>query len=206
MNFTETRLAGAWIVDLETRSDARGFFARAFCQTEFAEAVLAPVVAQVNLSFNVAKGTVRGLHFQYPPAAEAKLVRCTRGAIVDVIVDLRPESPSYLEHVAVELSADNRRSLYVPKRFAHGYQTLEDGTETLYQVSEVYAPASEGGLPFNDPRLAIDWPLVLSNVSDKDRQWRPLSQVEPELRARMAPAGPAATAGGPDLAGSRGRA
>ena len=126
MIFTETKLAGAFIIDLELREDNRGFFARAFCQNEFAEHGLRPVIAQANIAFNRHKGTMRGMHFQFPPAAETKFVRATRGAILDIIVDLRPESPTYLEHVAVELSADNHRALYVPERFAHGYQVLED--------------------------------------------------------------------------------
>jgi dTDP-4-dehydrorhamnose 3,5-epimerase len=128
---------------------------------------------------------VRGLHFQAPPAAEAKLVRCTRGAVLDVIVDLRPESATYLQHAAVELNADNRRALYVPERFAHGYQVLEDGTDTTYQVSEFYTPSVEGGLRFSDPRLAIEWPLAPTEVSDKDRSWPLLDDVERAIRARM---------------------
>jgi dTDP-4-dehydrorhamnose 3,5-epimerase len=177
MIFTETRLSGAFIVDLEPRSDARGFFARAFCQHEFEAHGLKPVIAQANISFNYRKGTVRGLHFQHPPHAETKFVRCSRGAIVDVIVDLRPESPTYLQHVAVELTAENRRGLYVPERFAHGYQVLEDNTETTYQVGEFYTPAAESGLRYNDPRLAIVWPLPVSDVSDKDQQWPLLEEA-----------------------------
>src|SRR3977135_1355025 len=128
--FTETKLKGAFIIDLERREDTRGFFARAFCQNEFKAHGLKPVIAQVNIASSLKKGTLRGMHFQYPPAAETKLVRCTRGAILDIIVDLRPESPTYLGHVAVELSSDNYRSLYVPERFAHGHQGLEDRTAT----------------------------------------------------------------------------
>src|ERR687892_258848 len=142
MIFTETKLKGAFVVDLEQRSDARGFFARSFCQREFEAHGLKPVIAQANISFNYRKGTVRGLHFQFPPAAETKFVRCSRGAIVDVIVDLRPESQTSLQHVAVELTAANRRGLYVPERFAHGYQVLGDNTETTYQVGEFYTPAA----------------------------------------------------------------
>ena len=126
MIFTETNLAGAYVIDLEKFEDDRGFFARAFCQNEFEEHGLNPVIAQANIGFNLAKGTLRGMHFQYPPAAESKLVRCTRGAIVDIIVDLRPESTTYLEHFDVELNEENHRALYVPERFAHGYQTLRD--------------------------------------------------------------------------------
>ena len=179
MIFTETALAGAFIIDLEARRDSRGFFARAFCQPEFTENGLTPLIAQANIAFNERKGTLRGMHFQYPPAAETKLVRATRGAILDIIVDLRPESPTYLEHVAVELTADNHRALYVPERFAHGYQVLEDRTETSYQVGEFYAPETEGGLLFSDPRLGLEWPLPVSEISPKDAAWKPLSEVEP---------------------------
>jgi dTDP-4-dehydrorhamnose 3,5-epimerase len=186
MIFTETKLRGAFIVDLEPRGDDRGFFARSFCQREFEAHGLKPLIAQGNISFNYHKGTVRGLHFQFPPAAETKFVRCSRGAIVDIIVDLRPESPTYLQHVAVELSADNRRGLYVPERFAHGYQVLEDNTETTYQVGEFYTPAAESGLRYSDPRLAIEWPLPVTDMSDKDRAWQLLEQSEPMIAARMA--------------------
>ena len=185
MIFTPTSLAGAFIVDLEPRRDERGFFARGFCALEFEARGLNGLVAQGNISFNYRRGTVRGLHFQGPPAAEAKLVRCTRGAILDVIVDLRPESATYLQHVAVELTADNRRALYVPERFAHGYQVLEDATETTYQVSAFYMPSAEGGLRFSDPRLAIEWPLAPTDVSDKDRSWPLLEHAEPVIRAQM---------------------
>jgi dTDP-4-dehydrorhamnose 3,5-epimerase len=185
--FSETRLGGAFVVELQVHTDERGFFARAFCQREFEAAGLRPVVAQGNIAFNYTRGTIRGLHFQYPPAGETKFVRCTRGAILDVIVDLRPESPTYLHHVAVELTADNRRGLYVPERFAHGYQVLEDDTETTYLVGEFYTPAAESGLPFDDPQLAIAWPLPAGNVSDKDRRWPRLNVAEPEIRARMQP-------------------
>jgi dTDP-4-dehydrorhamnose 3,5-epimerase len=183
--FTETKLQGAFVIDLDRREDDRGFFARTFCQHEFEDHGLKPVIAQANLAFNRRKGTLRGMHFQYPPAPETKLVRCTRGAILDIIVDLRPESPTYLEHVAVELSADNYRALYVPERFAHGYQVLEDITETTYQVGEFYTPGAEGGLHYGDPALGLRWPLPVAEISDKDRDWAPLSEVEPEVIRRM---------------------
>jgi len=185
MIFTETELKGAFVLDLERREDARGFFARAFCQREMAEHGLKPVIAQANIAFNRRTGTLRGMHFQFPPSAETKLVRCTRGAILDIIVDLRPESPTYLRHVAFELSADNHRALYVPERFAHGYQALEDSTETSYQVGEFYTPGAEGGLLPNDPRLALRWPLPISVISEKDAAWKALDQIEPELKRRM---------------------
>ncbi len=186
MIFTQTKLAGAFVIDLERREDNRGFFARTFCQHEFEEHGLRPVIAQANLASNKRKGTLRGMHFQFPPAAETKLVRCTRGAILDIIVDLRPESPTYLEHVAVELSADNYRGLYVPERFAHGYQALEDATETSYQVGEFYAPGAEGGLAPDDPGLGLSWPLPVTEISEKDAAWAPLSEVEGDLKRRMA--------------------
>jgi dTDP-4-dehydrorhamnose 3,5-epimerase len=186
MIFTETKLAGAFIIDVELREDNRGFFARAFCQNEFAEHGLRPVIAQANIAFNRRKGTMRGMHFQFPPAAETKFVRATRGAILDIIVDLRPESPTYLEHVAVELSADNHRALYVPERFAHGYQVLEDSTETSYQVGEFYTPGVEGGLMYDDPALGLTWPLPVTEISEKDSNWRLFEEVEEELKQRMA--------------------
>lgn len=185
MIFTETKLKGAYIIDIEKREDSRGFFARGFCQNEFKEHGLRPIIAQANLAFNRQKGTLRGMHFQYPPAAETKLVRCTRGAIIDIIVDVRPESPTYLHHIAVELSEDNYRSLYVPERFAHGYQALRDNTETSYQVGEFYTPNADGGLVYNDPRLGLEWPLPVSMISEKDKVWKLLDEIEPELKRRM---------------------
>ena len=185
---SETALAGAYVLDIERRGDDRGFFARVFCVREFAALGLEPVVAQANVSFNDRKGTLRGMHFQYPPFAETKLVRCTRGAILDVIVDLRPESPTFLQHVAVELSAETRRSLYVPRRFAHGYQSLEDDSEVTYLTGEFYEPGQEGGLRHDDPRLGIAWPLAAVGVSEKDLAWPTLEACEAGLRERMAPA------------------
>ncbi|PYU29724.1 MAG: dTDP-4-dehydrorhamnose 3,5-epimerase [Acidobacteria bacterium] len=172
MIFTETKLKGAFLIDIERREDARGFFARGFCQHEFEAHGLKPIIAQANIAFNRAKGTIRGMHFQFPLAAETKLVRCTRGAILDIIVDLRPESPTFLDHIAVELNEDNYRALYVPERFAHGYQVLKDSTDTSYQVGEFYTPGCEGGLQHNDPRLGLEWPLPLTVISDKDRIWK----------------------------------
>lgn len=188
MIFTELPLKGAYVIDVERREDERGFFARAFCQNEFRQHGLKPVIAQANFAFNKRKGTLRGLHFQYPPHAETKLMRAIRGAILDIIVDLRPESDSYLEHAAVELSADNYRALYVPERFAHGYQALEDGTVTSYQVGEFYAPGTESGLSPFDPRLGLNWPLPVSVISPKDAGWRHLEEVGDEVKRRMAPA------------------
>jgi len=125
------------------------------------------------------------MHFQYPPAAETKLVRCTRGAILDIIVDLRPESRTYLKHIAVELNEDNMTSLYVPERFGHGYQALRDGTDTSYQVGEFYAPAAEGGLRHDDPQLGLQWPLPVSVISPKDLAFRPLREIEADVKRRM---------------------
>jgi dTDP-4-dehydrorhamnose 3,5-epimerase len=185
MIFTETRLKGAFIIDLDRKEDERGFFARAFCQNEFREHGLKPVIAQANIASNLRKGTLRGLHFQYPPQAETKLVRCTRGAILDIIVDLRPESRTYLDHVAVELNQDNQTALYVPERFAHGYQVLHDATDTSYQVGEFYAPSAEGGLRYDDPQLHLHWPLPVSVISPKDQAFRPFCEIQDELRHRM---------------------
>jgi dTDP-4-dehydrorhamnose 3,5-epimerase len=185
MVFTETRLKGAFIIDLERREDSRGFFARAFCQHEFQDHGLKPIIAQANVAFNHKKGTMRGMHFQFPPAAETKLVRCTRGAILDIIVDLRPESATYLQHVAVELTEDNGRALYVPERFAHGYQVLRDKTETSYHVGEFYAPGSESGLLYIDPRLKLEWPLPVAVISEKDERWKTLEEQESEIKRKM---------------------
>ena len=190
MLFTATKLRGAWILDLERREDERGFFARAFCQREFEEHGLKPVIAQANVAFNRYKGTLRGMHFQFPPAPETKLVRCTRGAILDVIVDLRPESATYLQHVEVELNENNNRGLYVPERFAHGYQCLADRTETSYQVGEFYTPGAEGGLRYDDPLLGLKWPLPVSVISEKDRHWELLDRGgEINKRMMLEPAG-----------------
>src|SRR4029453_17241763 len=185
MIFSETKLQGAFILDVERREDERGFFARAFCQQEFPQHGLKPVIAQANVAYNHRKGTLRGMHFQIPPAAETKLVRCTRGAILDIIVDLRPESPTWLEHVAVELTEDNHRALFVPERFAHGYQVLTDRTETSYQVGEFYSPPHERALRYDDPRLALEWPLPVTVISEKDRDAPLLETWEDRLRDEM---------------------
>lgn len=185
MLFTETALAGAYVIELEPRTDNRGFFARTFCQHEFAERGLNVQIAQANVAFNRQRGTLRGMHFQFPPYGESKLVRATRGSILDIIVDLRPESPTFLKSVAVELSADNHRALYVPERFAHGYQALEDDTETTYQVGQFYQPGSEGGLSPFDPALGLTWPQPVTEMSDKDRAWPPLAETLDDIRRRM---------------------
>ena len=177
MKFTATDIEGVAIIDLELRSDDRGFFARSFCQDEFTDHGLLPMVAQCNISHNHRAGTLRGMHYQLEPATEAKLVRCISGAIIDQIVDLRPSSPTYLQHVSVELSAANRRSLYVPPMFGHGYQTLVDDAEVLYQVSERYTPGQERGLRYNDPALGLHWPLDVTAISEKDNSWPLLEDV-----------------------------
>ena len=171
MNITTTPLSGVAVIDLERKEDDRGFFARTFDRKEFSDAGLEPLVEQCNLSFNHRAGTLRGMHYQVAPATEAKLVRCTAGAIVDIIVDVRPDSPTYLQHFAVELTADNRRALYVPPMFAHGYQALTDGAEVAYQVSEAYTPGTERGLRHDDPALGLSWPLPVSVLSPKDAAW-----------------------------------
>lgn len=171
MIFTESPLAGAYIIDVDKKADDRGFFSRAFCAQEFRDLGIKPEVAQINICYNNTQGTLRGMHYQLPPASETKLVRCTRGAIYDVIVDLRPDSPTYLKHFGVELSADNHRSLYVPEMFGHGYQTLTAEAEIVYVVSEFYTPGCERGLRYNDPAFNIQWPLPVSLISQKDSNW-----------------------------------
>lgn len=171
MKFTPTAIDGAMIVDLEPHADSRGLFSRTFDVDEFAAHGLDVGIAQCNLSYNNYAGTLRGLHRQVPPYAEGKLVRCTAGAIVDVAVDVRPDSPTFGKHVMVELTAANRRALFVPAYVAHGYQTLLDDSEISYQVSGPYAPGGEEGFRYDDPAFAIRWPLPVSFVSDKDAAW-----------------------------------
>ena len=175
MIFTETHLRGAYLVELQEISDDRGFFARAFCANEFEKHGLKPAIAQINLSYNEKKGTMRGLHYQQAPATEAKFMRCINGAIYDVIVDMRPDSETYLQHFGAELSAENRRALYVPEMFAHGYLALTDGAQAYYSASEFYTPGVEQGLRYDDPVLGIQWPQPVTIVSEKDAGW-PLIQ------------------------------
>jgi dTDP-4-dehydrorhamnose 3,5-epimerase len=171
MRFTQTPLKGAFVIDLEEKHDPRGFFARSFCTTEMARHGLRAEVVQCNVSFNHRAGTVRGMHYQVAPATETKLIRCTRGAIYDQIVDLRPESATYLQHFGIELTDQNRTMLYVPEMFAHGYQALTDGAEVVYQVSEAYTPGCERGLRHDDPALGLLWPMPVTVISDKDQSW-----------------------------------
>jgi dTDP-4-dehydrorhamnose 3,5-epimerase len=169
VNFVPTGLPGAFVVELELIEDERGFFARSWCQDEFAERGLDQCVAQCNISFNRRRGTLRGMHFQAPPHGEAKLVRCTEGAIHDVIVDLRSDSPTYCRWISVELTALNRRQVYVPDGFAHGFQTLEDGSEVYYQMSRLFQPSQARGVRWNDPVFGISWPLPNPILSERDR-------------------------------------
>jgi dTDP-4-dehydrorhamnose 3,5-epimerase len=178
MKFIPTELEGAFILEPERREDARGFFARSFCVKELEAHGLSLSVLQCNVAFTHKKGTLRGLHYQVPPAAETKLMRCTRGSVYDVIVDLRPGSPTYLKHIGVQLTAENRRALFVPALFAHGYQTLTDESEMTYLVNEFYNPSCERGLRYDDPALAIRWPVRLAAISDKDFSW-PLLKPTP---------------------------
>ncbi|MCL4475996.1 MAG: dTDP-4-dehydrorhamnose 3,5-epimerase [Nitrospirae bacterium] len=171
MIFTETRLKGAYIVELEKRADERGFFARTWCKKEFDAHGLPSQMAQANVSSNKKKGTLRGMHYQMTPHEETKLVRCTRGAIYDVIIDLRPNSSTYKEWIGVELTSENYKMLFVPENFAHGFQTLEDNTEVIYQVSQFYSPGSERGARYNDPAFGIRWPAQVHVISDKDKNW-----------------------------------
>jgi dTDP-4-dehydrorhamnose 3,5-epimerase len=174
VKYTELSLHGAYKILPEPIPDHRGFFARTWDEREFAERKLEIRIAQCNVAFNARRGTVRGMHYQRPPHEEVKLVRCTRGAILDVIVDLRPASPTRLQWEGVELTAENRVSLYVPGGFAHGYQTLADDTEVSYQVSEFHHPESEAVLLWNDPAVGIKWPIRDVVISDKDRTALPL--------------------------------
>ncbi len=171
MRFTETDLVGARLIDPSPHEDDRGRFMRAWCARQFAEQGLDFVPVQANMGFSVRKGTVRGMHFQEAPAVEAKLVRCTKGAIFDVVLDLRPESPSYGKWYGAELSAGNGRMLYVPEQCGHGYQTLEDDTEIYYLTSGFYTPSAVRGRRFNDPAYNIQWPLEATVVSEQDLTW-----------------------------------
>ena len=177
MIFAETPLRGAYVIELEKHEDERGFFARSWCAQEFAAKGLDQHLVQCNVSFNKLKGTLRGLHYQLPPHAETKLVRCTRGALYDVIIDMRAESPTFLKWFGVELAATNYRMLYIPMRFAHGFQTLEDETEIFYQMTEFYTPDASRGIRWNDPRLGIVWPEADRTMSKKDQEYVDLDRA-----------------------------
>jgi len=168
MEFNRTPLEGAYLIDLQKIGDERGFFARAFCEKEFADHGLVTHFQQMNNSLAGARGTLRGMHYQLAPSAETKVVRCIRGSLFDVILDLRQDSPTYLQHFGAELTAEHRRMMYVPKGFAHGFVTLEDETEAFYFVDESYAPELERGIRWNDPRFGIEWPVEPTVISEKD--------------------------------------
>ncbi len=172
MLFTQTDLESAYIVEVERLEDERGFFARTWCQQEFSNWGLDANLLQCSISFNKKKGTLRGMHLQLPPSAETKLVRCTQGAIYDVIIDLRSSSRTYMQWTAVELTAENRKALYIPKGFAHGFQTLEDNTEIFYQMSEFYNPNFARGFRWNDPSFNIHWPEAVTIMSGRDREYK----------------------------------
>lgn len=171
MKFTETGLSGAWLIEPDFISDERGFFARTYCRTEFTAKGLRPDFVQSNISYNKLRGTLRGMHFQEVPHAEAKLVRCTQGALYDVIIDLRSESPTFTRWFGIELTADNRKALYVPEGFAHGFLTLQDGTEALYQMSEFFHAECAAGVRWDDPVFSISWPGTVQVISDRDRAY-----------------------------------
>jgi dTDP-4-dehydrorhamnose 3,5-epimerase len=171
MTFTETPLEGAWIIDIARLEDERGFFARTWSPDEFAARGLDSTLAQCNVAWNHRRGTIRGMHFQRAPMQEVKIVRCTRGAILDTIIDLRPGSPTFCQWISVELTEDNRRMLYIPFGCAHGYQTLVDGVETYYHVSAPYSPEHASGVRWNDPRFGLRWPLEPTVISARDRDW-----------------------------------
>jgi dTDP-4-dehydrorhamnose 3,5-epimerase len=171
MTFTETPLEGAWIIDIARIDDERGFFARTWSPDEFAARGLDSTLAQCNVAWNHRRGTIRGMHFQRAPMQEVKIVRCTRGAILDTIIDLRPGSPTFCQWISVELTEDNRRMVYIPFGCAHGYQTLVDGVETYYHVSAPYSPGHASGVRWNDPRFGLRWPLEPTVISARDRDW-----------------------------------
>jgi dTDP-4-dehydrorhamnose 3,5-epimerase len=176
--FVPTALPGAFIVEMEPHPDERGFFARTWCRREFGAAGLSTDLAQCNVSFNRQRGTLRGMHWQAAPHGEAKLIRCTRGAIWDAIIDLRPESPSYTRHFAIELTADSGRALYVPEGMAHGFMTLEDGSEVVYQMSEFYEPSAARGVRWNDPAFGISWPLPDPILHPRDATYPDFERAE----------------------------
>ncbi|UCD75417.1 MAG: dTDP-4-dehydrorhamnose 3,5-epimerase [Phycisphaerales bacterium] len=171
MIFTETHLTGAFIIDPDPHHDERGFFARTFCRREFEARGLMSTVAQCNISRSLRRGTLRGMHFQLPPMQEAKLVRCIRGALFDVMLDLRSESPTFRQWIGVELTADNGRSVYVPEGFAHGILTLTDDTELHYLITQFYDPQLSSGVRYNDPVFGIEWPIQPAVINERDRSW-----------------------------------
>jgi dTDP-4-dehydrorhamnose 3,5-epimerase len=188
MRFESLGIDGAKLVRIETHTDSRGFFARTFCVAEFSAAGLPTAAVQSSISYNELAGTVRGMHFQWPPSAEAKLVRCVRGQLHDVLLDLRPQSPSYLRHVVVLLNEDNRDAVFIPDGVAHGFQTLRPRTEVLYQMTDSFAPELAAGFRWDDPVFAIAWPLSVSAISERDASWPAFERrsFERQLESRMA--------------------
>jgi dTDP-4-dehydrorhamnose 3,5-epimerase len=184
MIFRETRLSGAYVIELELQQDARGFFARTWCRREFEDHGLRSEVVQTSVSLTRRKGSVRGMHYQAEPYGEAKLLRCTRGGIHDVIIDLRRDSPTRGEWIAEELTGDNHRMLYVPEGFAHGFQTLTDDAEVTYHMMEFYTPSAARGVRYDDPAFGIEWPLPVTEITDKDRRWPDWADSEPTVNAR----------------------
>ena len=183
MRFTETNIGGAYLISLEPKGDERGFFARAWCEDELARHGLCSKVVQCNIGYSEHKGTIRGIHWQNAPHEEVKVVRCTRGGVFDVIVDLRPDSATFGQHHTIELWANEHQLLYIPAGVGHGYQTLRDDSEIFYQASTRYHAESSDGIRYNDPALEIDWPLEVSVVADRDVSW-------PDLAAREFAASP----------------
>ena len=171
MIFNETKLKGAYVIDIQKLEDERGFFARSWCRREFEAHGLNPQLVQCNISFNARIGTMRGMHYQVKPCEEAKLIRCTRGSIYDVIVDIRPDSPSFRQYIGIVLTPGNYKMLYVPEGFAHGFLTLEDNTEVFYQMSEFYAPDHARGFRWNDPAFGIEWPSNVQVISERDKSY-----------------------------------
>ncbi|MCD4680091.1 MAG: dTDP-4-dehydrorhamnose 3,5-epimerase [Bacteroidales bacterium] len=175
MKFTETKLKGSYIIELELQSDERGFFARVFCKNEFEDIGLANNIVQINDSYNKCEGTLRGMHYQSPPKAEDKIVRCIAGSIYDVIIDIRKNSKTFGQWFGVELSAENRKMIFVPKGFAHGFLTMKDNTEVLYYPTEYYSPEYEGGIRYNDPKIGIQWPHSIIRISKRDERYELIS-------------------------------
>jgi len=187
MRFEPLAMAGAALLRIEPHADSRGFFARTYCAREFAAAGLPPAAVQISVSYNERAGTVRGMHFQWPPSQEAKLVRCIRGKLHDVLLDLRPKSATYLQNVAVKLDEDNHDAVFIPSGIAHGFQTLCDRTEVLYQMTDYFAPELAAGVRWNDPAFAIQWPLPQSDISERDAHCPDFDreQYESELCRRL---------------------
>lgn len=187
MQFESAQIKDAWVIDTNAHADPRGHFARAFCAREFVAQGLPASFVQSSLSFNRQRGTIRGLHFQWPPSAEGKLVRCVRGRVFDVMVDIRPDSVTFLRHVGLELSAERINAVYIPPGVAHGFQTLEDASEVLYEMTDFYVPSLSDGFPFDDPAFGVRWPVEVTTVSDRDRDAPQFDKAryEAEYRRRI---------------------